>query len=90
MKQMWYYSWLLLASVISAVCAVLAINKFRHKKSYFVGSLNMAGSAESGVVGPPSLQRPPPEQRNTQSRAVVFRKVVLRCVGYPISMYVLH
>ncbi|KAI7880402.1 hypothetical protein K492DRAFT_207590 [Lichtheimia hyalospora FSU 10163] len=62
---------------------LLALNKFRHKKSYFVGSLNMAGSAESGVVGS-NFQREAPEQRNTPSRAVVFRKVVVRCVGYPI------
>lgn len=47
----------------------------------------MAGSAEPGVASASNLQ--PSEQRNTQSRAVIFRKVVLRCVGYPISMYVL-
>ncbi|KAI8142869.1 hypothetical protein BJV82DRAFT_669010 [Fennellomyces sp. T-0311] len=78
--KMWYYGCLLFASILALVCSILTIIKFS-RQDFFAGTIDMARGDASHVEST-ITQRP---IRSGQKAVVVFRKVILRCMCYPLS-----
>lgn len=81
---MWYYGCILFALSFAAVCAAMAIIKFYRQQDYFTGTLNMTRQQvrqQAGLIFPTHGQY-------AQKTTVIIRKVVLRCICYPLSKHI--
>ncbi|KAI9248304.1 hypothetical protein BDA99DRAFT_542663 [Phascolomyces articulosus] len=81
---MWYYGALLFSIVLATICSVLIIAKFARQKDIFAGTLDMAsrGDASGNTETMIPHRRP---IRVGQKTTVIFRKVIFRCICYPLS-----
>ena len=80
---MWYYGCILFSIVLATICTGIIIAKFARRQDLFGGTLDMASKGEGfGTEGTGSHRRP---VRSGQKSTVIFRKVILRCICYPLS-----
>ncbi|KAI7848658.1 hypothetical protein BDC45DRAFT_522786 [Circinella umbellata] len=82
-KWMWYYGCIIFSIVLATICSGLIIAKFARRKDLFGGTLDMASKGErfGNTEGITNYRR---HVRPGQNTTVIFRKVILRCICYPL------
>ncbi|KAF7723737.1 hypothetical protein EC973_001713 [Apophysomyces ossiformis] len=71
---LWYYSWILFASLFAVICSAITIWRLTKEKDNFAGTLNMRRSSRSTDTF----------RRGPVDRKEAFKKIVGHCVYYPI------
>lgn len=82
---MWYYGFLFLTTLVAVICSITASIKLMREQHIILKRFStIANDREAYAGADPSIQV------CLTNNSGVFRKVVCRCILYPLGTYVLH
>lgn len=80
---MWYYAFLFLTTIIAVVCSITASIKLMHEQHNILNRFSTIANDQEATAGTDASI-----QICMTNNSGVFRKVVGRCILYPLGTYV--